>query len=421
MKNINQMKKLIILLVIALIAACSQTTTTNKNLSELTSKRDSLQNEHVNIEVQINTIDKQISEIDTSINPNDLKLIQQITMQKNKIVKIENKIKELENKMTAKENKKYIPVAIKEMQNEQFDHYIIAFGEVKAKNYGMISPEMGGRIDKIYVQKGQRVSKGTLLVSLNADAINTQITGVKSSLDFATKTYEKQDVLWQEGIGSEIEYLTTKNTKETLESQLKSLEAQVRMTQLRAPFDGIVDKIFPKEGEMASPSFPVIEFVNLSKLTIQANISESYIDKTKTGQIVELSFSSLPDYKIKTPIIRMSNIIASASRTFEIEMAINNPGERIKPNMVSTIHINDYSNKESFVVPSLVIRSDVTGSYVYVVNKKDDKDIVEKKYVTTGLSYNENTNIIKGLNAGDKVIVKGFHLVSAGVPVNVVE
>ena len=157
------------------------------------------------------------------------------------------------------------------------------------------------------------------------------------------------------------------------------------MTQLRAPFDGIVDNIFPKEGEMAGPAFTVIEFVNLSKLTIQAKISEAHIDKIKSRQEVELSFSSLPDFSVKTPIIRMSKVISSASRTFEIEMEINNPGEKIKPNMVSTIHINDYSNKESFVIPSLVIRSDLKGSYVYVVNKKENIDVVEKRYVTAGL------------------------------------
>ncbi|MDA3953987.1 MAG: efflux RND transporter periplasmic adaptor subunit [Bacteroidales bacterium] len=414
------MKKIIVFAVVATMAACSSSVT-NENLEKLTAKKDSLQKEHSSINKQLNIIDAQIAEIDTSINPNDLKMIKQIATQKNKIVAIEQKIKTLENKMTAKENKKLIPVAVKEIQNEHFDHYIIAFGEVKAKNYAMISPEMNGRVEKIYVKRGQQVSKESLLVSLNTDALNKQILGVKSGLDFATTSFNKQESLWKENIGSEIDYLSAKNTKVTLESQLESLEAQVRMSQIKAPFDGIVDEIFPKEGEMAGPAFPVIEFVNLKKLTIKAEISESHINKIKTGQIVELSFSSIDNYKIKTPIIHVSNVIASASRTFEIEMEINNPGEKIKPNMVSTIHINDYSNKESFVVPSLVIRTDVTGKYVYVVNKKGNNDIVEKKYITTGLSYDENTNVIKGLNAEDKVIVKGFHLVSAGVPVNVVK
>lgn len=411
------MKKILLFAIIALIAACSPKTE-NKDLAKLHAKRDSLQKVQFSIEKELNNIDAQIAQLDTSINPNDLKIIKQITMQKNKIVGVEKKIKALENKMTAKDQKTLLPVAVKEMQNEQFDHFIIAYGEVEAKEYALISPEMGGRIEKIHVTKGQRVNKGQLLVSLNTDAIDKQIKGVKSGLELAANIFEKQNALWEQGIGSEIEYLTSKNTKENLESQLEALQAQKRMSQIRAPFQGVVNKIFPKEGEMAGPTFPVIEFVNLSKLTVKADISETHIDKIKTGQIVELSFSSLPEYKSKTPIIQVSKVIASASRTFEIEMEINNPGEKIKPNMVSTIHINDFSTNKAFVVPSLVIRKDFTGSYVYVVN---NKNIVEKKYVSTGLSYDENSMITKGLNAGDKVIVKGFHLVSAGVPVNVVE
>ncbi len=414
------MRKLIALAVVATMVACSPSTT-NKNLAELTAKRDSLQKEQTSIVKQLHTIEAQIAEMDSSINPNDLKIIKQITMQKNKIVTIEQKIKSLENTMTAREEKTLLPVAIKEMQNEQFDHYIIAFGEVEAKNYGMISPEMNGRVEKIYVKRGQRVSKGSLLVSLNTDALDKQVSGVKSSLDFVTTTYNKQEALWNEGIGSEIDYLAAKNNKETLESQLESIEAQIRMSQIRAPFDGIVDKIFPKEGEMAGPAFPVIEFVNLKKLTIKADVSEAHINKIKAGQVVELSFSSLPDYKVKTPVVQVSNVIESASRTFEIEMEINNPGEKIKPNMVSTIHINDFSTNKAFVVPSLVIRKDITGNYVYIVNQEDNKNIIGKKYISTGLSYDENTVITQGLNAGDKVIIKGFHLVSAGVPVNIVE
>jgi RND family efflux transporter MFP subunit len=414
------MKKILVFAMIALLAACS-TQTENKDLANLHTKRDSLQKLQFDITKQLNNINADIAALDSSINPDDLKIIKQIATQKNRIVAVEAKIRTLENQMTAKDEKNLIPVAVKEMLPESFNHYIITYGEVEAKNYANISPETPGRIDKIHVSEGMRVKKGHLLVSLNTDAIDKQIQGIKSSLEFATTTFEKQDNLWKQGVGSEIDYLAAKNNKETLESQLESLEAQKRMTQIRAPFNGIVDKIFPKEGEMAGPAFPVIEFVNLKKLTIKADVSEAYINKIVNGQIVELSFSSLPDYKVKTPVVRVSNVIESTSRTFEIEMEINNTGEKIKPNMVSTIHINDFSTNKAFVVPSLVIRKDISGNYVYVVNKVNNEIIVGKKYVSTGLSYDENTVISKGLNAGDKVIVKGFHLVSAGVPVNVVE
>ena len=414
------MRKIITFAIILALAACSEKTG-NKNLAELTATRDSLQIVQSDIEKQLNTIDFQITELDSTINPNDIKIIKQIAIQKNKIVGVESKIRVLENKMTAREHKTLIPVAVKEMQNEIFNHYIITYGEVKAKNYAMISPEMNGRINKIHISEGMRVKKGKLLVSLNTDAIEKQINGVKSGLELATKTFNKLDTLWKQNIGSEIEYLSAKNTKETLESQLDALTAQKRMAQIVAPFDGIVNKIFPKEGEIAGPGFPVIEFVNLNKLTIKADVSESYLDKIKTGQIVELNFSALPNLKVKTPIVRISKIIASASRTFEIEMQIDNPGERIKPNIVSTIKINDFTSNTAFIIPSLAIRKDITGNYVYLVNEKNNEHIVSKKYVNTGLSYDENTMLIQGLELGDQVIVKGYHLVSSGVSVSLVK
>jgi RND family efflux transporter MFP subunit len=414
------MRKLIVFAVIAALAACSPKTE-NQDLAALHAKRDSLQKVYFNTEKQLNTVDAEIAAMDSSVNPNDLKIIKQIAAQKNRIVGIESKIRKLENKMTARDQKELITVSVKNIEPETFNHYIITYGEVEARNYAMISPEMNGRIEKFYVEEGSRVRKGQLLVSLNTDAIDNQIQGVKSSLELATKTFNKLDTLWKQNIGSEIDFLSAKNNKESLESQLESLEAQKRMSQIRAPFDGIVDKKFSKEGEIASPGMPVIEFVNLSKLNITADISEAFLGKIKKGQVVELSFDVLPGYKVKAPISRVSKVITSSSRTFEIEVEIDNPGEKIKPNLVSTIKINDFSSDKAIIVPSLAIRKDITGNYVYVVNHKNNQSVVGKKYVTTDLSYEENTLVTKGLERGDQVVVKGYHLVSAGVPVKVVK
>ena len=413
------MKKIIVFTVIAALAACSPKSK-NETLAELTAKRDSLQKAQSEISIQLNTIESQIAEIDSTINPNDIKLIKQITNQKNRIVSLEQKIAALENQMTARDQKLLIPVAVKEIQNETFAHYIIAHGDVEAKNSAMISPEMGGRIEKVLVKEGDLVTKGLLLVSLNTDAIDKQIEGLKSSLDFATKTFNKLDTLWNQNIGSEIDYLSAKNNKINLEAQMESLQAQKRMAQIRAPFDGIVNKIYSKQGEIAGPGFPVIEFVNLKKITIKANVSESYIDKISKGEPVELSFSSLPGYIVKTTILQVSKVINTNSRTFQIEMEIENPGDRIKPNMVSTIMISDFKSNDAFVVPSLAIRKDITGNFVYVVNTVNNNNIVGKKYITTSLSYDDKTQVIGGLVIGDKVIVKGYHLVSAGIEVNLV-
>lgn len=414
------MKRILTIAVIVLLASCSQKTG-NKTLDDLHSKRDSLQNLEFAVEKQLNTIDAQIAALDSTVNPDDKKIIKKIAQQKNKIVSVEAKIRKLENRMTAREQKTRVPVSIKEIKPETFNHYIITYGEVKAKKYAMISPEMNGRIENIHVSEGEYVKEGQLLVSLNTESVDKQINGVKSSLELAEKRFQKLDTLWKQNIGSEIEYLSAKNNKESLESQLASLRAQKRMSQISAPFNGIVDNILPKKGELASPTMPVLELVNLGRLTIKADVSEAYIGKINKGQMVELTFSALPEMNIKTPVIRVSKIINSASRTFEIEMEIDNPGEKIKPNVVSTIKVNDFSSDSAFVVPSLAVRKDISGKYVYTVEQQDNKNIVAKKYVDTGLSYEEKTMIPEGLQKGEKVVVEGYHLVSSGVEVNLVK
>ncbi len=400
--------------IIALFVACGSPKGTYE---ELVAKRDSLQNLQHKTALEINKISIAINEMDTSIKADKKVIMKKIINQKTRIANIEKTIRSLENQLTENDVVNDIPVKVKNMRHEPFNHYFVVFGNVEAEKYGRLSPEMGGKVKSIKVVEGQKVKKGTLLLTLNTDAIEKQIAGVKSSLDFANKNYEKQKRLWEQEVGSEIQYLQAKSAKEGLDAQLESLTAQLKMSQLRAPFDGVVNKIYPKKGEMAGPQFPAIEFVNLSKIIIKANVSEKYVSKVKKGQMVELTFSSIPEFKMDVPIVRVSNVLNPKSRTFEIELKIDNDGKLIKPNMVSTIRINDFSTKQAFVIPSLVIKKDVSGDYVYVTVNKGSKIIIEKRQINTGMSYQDKTMINEGLAEGDKVVVKGYNLVSTGIPV----
>ncbi len=403
--------------IIAIFAACSGP---QGNYEELVAKRDSLQQLQHNTILEINEINDTLVDLDTTIHEDDKVLMKKIIAQKTQIAKIENTIRDLQNKMTLKDQEaNNMLVEVKKMTKEPFNHYFVVFGNAEADKYGNISTEMGGKVESILVTEGQEVTKGTLLLTLNTDAIENQIEGVKSNLEFAKTSFNKQKTLWDQNIGSEIQYLQAKSTKDGLEAQLDALTAQLRMSQLRAPFNGIVNRIYPKKGEMASPQFPAVEIVNLSKMTIKAHISENYMRSVKKGQKVELTFSSLPDYKIEHPISRVSKVINPKSRTFEIELKIDNKNELIKPNMVSTIRVNDFSEAEALVIPSLVIKKDVETDYVYVAVEKDNKMVVEKRHITIGMAYQDKTMITAGISIDDKVIVKGYNLVSTGIPVSI--
>ncbi len=415
------MRKLLNLLPVLLIVACGPQSS-NDEVQSLMNERDSLQALSQEIQVKINNLNKEISLVDTSKTEDELKLIKQIALQKNKVVKMSKKLKALENELASMhKEQKLVPVAIKEIKGEPFQNYITVFGRVEAVNYAEVAPEIGGQIRDIHVNAGDRVSKGQLLVSLNTDAIHNSIKATQSSLDLATITYEKQKALYDQKIGSEIQYLTAKSTKETLESQLAAQKAQLRMSQIRAPFDGIVDQINQKKGALASPMFPVLTMVNLDHLQIKADVSERYVGQINKGQVVELGFANVEGYNPMRPIVRVSKVINQASRTFEIEVRLDNADGKVKPNMVASIKVNDFNRENAVVVPSNVIRKDnQNGDYVYVVVEENDKLVVKKRNVTTSpYSYKNNTLIESGLEMGDKVVVEGYHLISSGVTVKI--
>ena len=345
---------------------------------------------------------------------------QQIKSKKEKVIQLNKEIAELEKQVSDSNDViQSIPVRIKDIKGENFKHYIIVFGNVEADNYALISPEMGGHVKKIHVNEGDYVETGKLLVSLNTDAINNSIIQVKTNLDLATDTYNKQKILWENNVGSEIQFKQAKTQKESLEAQLKSLQAQKEMAEIRAPFNGYVNKIYPKEGELSAPGMPVVEVVNLKKLSVTAEVSEEYVDKINEGQKVAVSFSTFPDFNVTTPIVRVSKMINDKNRTFEIELKLKNEKEKLKPNMVSKITINDFSSDNAFVLPSIIIKQDITGKYVFTIKKDKNKIFAKKTYIKTGLSYDDKTMITAGLKTGDEVITDGYNLVSSGVPVKI--
>jgi RND family efflux transporter MFP subunit len=242
---------------------------------------------------------------------------------------------------------------------------------------------------------------------------------VKTGLELATKLFEKQKELWDQKIGSEMQYLEAKNAKEQAEARLSTLEAQLDMARIRAPFSGVVETIMLKEGELAAPGMQVIQLVSLNNLKLYGNVSERYMPSVKKGDMVIVTFPDFEGLDMKVPIHRVGNVIDNASRTFRIEMKINNRQQALKPNMYSAIQVNDFKTESAFVVPSVSIKQDIKGSYVYITIQEEGELKARKRYVETGLSYQDQTMIQDGISQGDQVIIKGFAQVSDGVNIAV--
>ncbi|MFH2096744.1 MAG: efflux RND transporter periplasmic adaptor subunit [Bacteroidota bacterium] len=311
------------------------------------------------------------------------------------------------------------PVRVKVLGYEKFDHFIEVTGSVEAIYDAYISPEMNGQIKKIFVSEGDYVRAGQTLAILNTEVTQKGIEELKTGLDLATTLFEKQKELWDQGIGSEVQYLQAKNQKEALEKKLETLQAQLRMSTITAPFDGIVDNILQKEGELGTPGRQLMQVVNLSQLKINADVSEAFIPVVHKGDTVRISFPTYPDIIVHAPVNRTSNVIKSGNRTFEVELRMNNIDGKLKPNLISLLQINDYSKDSALVVPSIIVKNDMKGSFLFTTENTDSSIVAKKVYVKTGKSFGDKTEILKGLKTGDKVIVEGYTQVSNGSEIEI--
>jgi len=331
-------------------------------------------------------------------------LQKQISDYKKEVHDINAKIESLEKELDALNedvDQFKVPVTIKEVLPEDFNHYFEVSGSVEAINEAYISPETSGQIKKIYVKEGDVVVKGQLLAQLNTDITSNSIKELESSLDHANTVYEKQKRLWDKGIGSEIQYLNAKNGKESIEAKLETVKAQQEMSMIRSPVNGIVDKLDKKVGELAMPGMLLMQVVNLNQLYVNADVSEAYLASIKEGDMVLLNFPVYPDIEMEVPVYRTGNVINPQNRSFNVKLKINNTGNMLKPNILAVMKINDFSSDEALVVPSKIIKQDINGKYLYVLNNNDNNKYAHKVYVSTGKSYQNQTVITNGVNAGD--------------------
>jgi membrane fusion protein (multidrug efflux system) len=364
-----------------------------------------------------------------SCNSNDPETIRKkIIAKKEQIGRINKSIKKLEDKLHSDSlNTSFqIPVEIKKIKYEPFRHYIEAQGNIEAVEDAFISPEMGGQIKNIHVLEGQKVSKGQLLVSLNTDVTESTIQEVKTGLELAKKLYDKQKSLWEQKIGSEMQYLEAKNAYEQAEARLKTLEAQLEMSKIRAPFNGIVDKISRKEGELGVPGYGILQLVNLSKMKILAEVSEIYLPNLAKGKIIEVTIPTYPDMNLKVPVYRTGNVVNAANRTFEVEVRVGNPGNKLKPNMLAVLKINDLTIDSAIIVPSNIVKKDIIKTedgdfkeFLFVAEEDSSRMIARKLYVKTGETYNNKSVIVNGLELSQNVIVEGYNTVSTGTEVKI--
>lgn len=327
------------------------------------------------------------------------------------------KIDELEKELDADAKIEYKQVVLSQVKPETFEHFLEVTGRVEADQELNVSPEGSGQIMEIKVKEGEFVKEGTVLAVLNSDPIDKTIEQIKINLDLAKTTFERQKNLWEQHIGSEMQFLQAKSNKEALEKQLENLKAQKDMSIIKAPVDGTIDEIYQKQGQIASPQIPFARLVNIQKIKVYADVAETYLTKIKEGAEATISFPAI-NKDVKTKIQMIGNYIDPNNRTFRIRLNLMNKDNLIKPNMDAVVKLRDYVAENAIVIPSLLIKEDFKGKYTYIAAQKGDTLTAKKLYITTGVSDNNMTEVTSGLTPDMKVITEGFAQVVDGTPIH---
>jgi membrane fusion protein, multidrug efflux system len=302
-------------------------------------------------------------------------------------------------------------VAVTVLKGQSFDHYVQTQGKVESENNISVSAKTMGVVEKVFVKEGQQVSKGQTLAQIDNSVISTSIESMKSQLELANTVYERQKNLWDQKIGTEVQYLQAKTNKESLEKQLASLQQQNEMTRIKSPISGTVDEIMVKVGENIAPGMPAARVVNSNDLKLVAKVSEAYVTDIKKGNKVLISIPELKK-EVTGKVSFVGRNIDAMSRTFTVEVDLKSQPD-LRPNMTATVKVVFTTAEGALVVPINVIQTVNNQKIVYVAETKGSQTVARKKIVTVDGVYN-NSAQVQGLSTGDKVITFGYQGLNDG-------
>ncbi|MGD1945994.1 MAG: efflux RND transporter periplasmic adaptor subunit [Croceivirga sp.] len=325
---------------------------------------------------------------------------------------IENQVKLLDSAILAISGDVKLPlVSTLTLEAKQFQHYLELQGDVMTDQNVLIYPEMAGTLTRVYVKEGQRVSKGQILGSIDDGGLSSQLAQMRTQLDLAKTTFERQERLWKQNIGSEIQYLQAKTQYKAQESAVAQMESQLGKSTLRAPFTGIVDDVIKDQGTVVSPGpgSEVFRIVNLSNMYVEVEVPEAHLANVTEGKSVEVMFPVLGS-TVQSKIRQTGNFINPGNRSFKVEIPVPNKEGTIKPNLTAITKINDYTNESAILIPQSVVSENAVGEqYVYLVeeNDKEDSMISKKVILQLGKTQGDYVEVLSGLMSGNQIIVEG--------------
>ncbi len=323
---------------------------------------------------------------------------------------LNSKIEQLDNRIEELNENPQLPIVeVVSVTPSQFDHYIQVQGSVKSDQLISIFPEFSGVIKNIYVKSGDDVKKGQSLIKIDDGGLKEQLSQLEIKYELTKTTFERQKRLWEQKIGSEIQFLETKSMFEAQKQAINQLKKQIQKTLIQAPFSGTIDNVIVKLGEVVYPGRSnLMMLLNMDNLYVESNVPEKYISSIKTGNKAILEFP-LIGKSVSSAVRQSGNYIHPINRTFKIEIDVKTNDFEVKPNLNSKVKINDYSNEKALMINQNIISVDSNNKeYVYKLYTKNNKDYVSKTTIETGKNDGKNIEVITGLSQGDLIVSEGI-------------
>jgi len=364
-------KNIIILSIVSVgfLSSCGTEEIPSTELDELNAKREVFQNRVDSIQALMDTLDVQISKLD-STGGMELKKVSSI-----------------------------------KVQEEVFEHYFEIQGAVEAEKNVLVVPEVGGLIQSLRATEGQTINKGDIIATFDSKVVSDSKDELKEQLDIAKEMLEKQERLLSQGVGTDIAVKQAKSQYLSIKQTLESVENQAGKFVLKAPFTGYVEQVFPVQGQMAGPTTPIIRLISLDKMSVKADISESYLKGVDNNSVAQLNFPALGGKPITgLKLKRIGKFVNPVNRTITVEVEIPSPSEKHVPNLMSVLRIRDFVDSSAVVIPTSLIRKELVTPCVYVIHENE----AIQTEVELGQSSGNFTVIKSGIKSGDLIVNKGL-------------
>ena len=340
-----------------------------------------------------------------------------------KQIEIVEQLKQLDAKIDELDTtKKVALISTFTVKEEVFNHYLELQGNVSTKNLLVIYPEYAGILSKVYVREGQYVKKGQILAKIDDGGLSQQLAQLQIGLDLAKTTFERQERLWRQNIGSEMQYLQAKSNFKVQQQMVNQIQIQLDKTIVKAPFSGTIDDIISEQGNVVAPGqSQLMRIVNLDNMYIETNVPESNILTVVKNKSVIVEFPVLGK-TLEAKVRQAGYFINPANRTFKVEIDVPNKDKDIKPNLTAKLKINDYTNPNALLIPQSIISENAKGEqYIYIIEDKNEDNIgvAKRKVITTGRTQGDVIEVLSGIENGTEIIEEGARRVKEGQTVQV--